>query len=108
MSDDEKKKPYNGKPPFVAGSDTSEGASESMEGSAATLRASVLRHITSAESTCDEVEVALGLRHQTASARVRELALMNKIVNSGKRRKTSSGRLAIVWRVAETTTEVAP
>lgn len=105
---DEKKKPYNGEPPFVAGSDTSEGAAESMKASAASLRAKVLGHITSAESTCDEVEVALGLRHQTASARVRELALMNKIVNSGKRRKTGSGRLAIVWRVAEATTEASP
>jgi hypothetical protein len=103
MSDDEKKKPYNGEPPFVTGSDTSEDASESMKASAESLRMKVLGHIASAESTCDEVEAALGLRHQTASARIRELALMNKIENSGKRRKTQSGRLATVWRAAPST-----
>lgn len=49
--------------------------------------------------TCDELELATNLRHQTASARVNELGKMGKIVPAGKR-KTRSGRNATVWVVA--------
>ena len=47
--------------------------------------------------TCDEIERELKLRHQTASARVRDLAQRGVIDDSGSRRATSSGRPAIVW-----------
>ena len=47
-------------------------------------------------ATCDEVEHSLGMRHQTASARVRELALAGRIKVNGTR-KTSSGRPARVY-----------
>ena len=40
-----------------------------------------------------------------ASARLRELALRDSIVDSGDRRKTGSGRNAIVWVRAEDATE---
>jgi hypothetical protein len=50
--------------------------------------------------TCDDVESATGLRHQTASARVNELGRLGAIVDSGERRATASGRKAIVWRAA--------
>jgi hypothetical protein len=49
----------------------------------------------------DEVEVALGMRHQTASARVRELELLGKLVKTEARRRTSSGRRAQVLVVPE-------
>lgn len=48
-------------------------------------------------TTCDEIEHALKLRHQTASARVRELWLDTEICKDGTTRKTSSGSLAIVY-----------
>jgi len=51
--------------------------------------------------TCDEVELQLYLRHQTASARVRELAQKGHIKDSGERRATRSGRTAIVWVAVE-------
>jgi hypothetical protein len=51
--------------------------------------------------TCDEVEMLLGMPHQTASARVHELAKRGDIVDSGRTRKTRSGRAAIVWQVRE-------
>jgi hypothetical protein len=46
--------------------------------------------------TCDEVEWQTLLPHQTASARVNELAKTGAIVPNGKR-KTRSGRFAVVW-----------
>lgn len=52
-------------------------------------------------STCDELEVALLMSHQTTSARVRDLAKAGKIVDSGRRRLTRTGRKAIVWAVVE-------
>jgi hypothetical protein len=86
-------------PPFVRGSDTSEAAAQSMMHTVGQLRTRVHRVIESSPCgmTCDEVEVALKLRHQTASARVRELAIMGRIRDSGRRRKTRSGRSAVVW-----------
>jgi predicted transcriptional regulator len=55
--------------------------------------------------TDDEIEVALGLRHQTASARRRELELMGRVFRVGTR-ATRSGRQAGVYvhatRAAET------
>jgi len=48
-------------------------------------------------ATDDEIEVALGMRHQTASARRRDLVLSGLAKDSGKRRKTRSGRSATVW-----------
>lgn len=85
--------------PYVVGSDTSEAAAASMETSAETLRAEVYVRIAkvAAGLTCDEVEVAMGLRHQTASARIRELVLKGSIIDSGRRRRTRSGREATIW-----------
>lgn len=51
-------------------------------------------------ATCDEIEHLLALSHQTTSARCRRLAVLGRIVDSGERRKTRSGRNAVVWRVA--------
>jgi hypothetical protein len=48
-------------------------------------------------ATDDELEVALNLKHQTASARRRGLVLEDRVENSGQQRKTRSGRNAIVW-----------
>lgn len=48
--------------------------------------------------TCDELETLLSMSHQTASARLRDLAMRGDIRDSGKRRKTRTGRTAIVWQ----------
>ena len=48
-------------------------------------------------ATSDEVEVALHLPHQTASARVNELWNANVIRDSGRRRATRTGASAKVW-----------
>lgn len=98
-------------PPSARGSATSEAAAESMRDSASTLRDKVFDLISASDPpvfgvvptshglTCDEIEERTGLRHQTASARVYELAKAGRIVPSGTRR-TRSGRQANVWVVA--------
>ena len=46
--------------------------------------------------TCDELEVELGLAHQSASARVRDLRGEGVLEDSGRRRPTRTGTPAIV------------
>lgn len=91
---------FSGVPPHVRGSDTSaEAALAALEGSQS-VRAAVLRAIRClglAGATDDELEASLGLRHQTLSARRRELVLLGAVRDSGLRRRTSSGRRATVW-----------
>jgi hypothetical protein len=79
-------------------------AAKFVEPKAAALRIRMLAELQcrgSVGGTCDELEQAMGLSHQTASARLRELNLKSKIVDSGERRKTRAGRAAIVWFAAE-------
>ena len=47
--------------------------------------------------TCDELEQALDAKHQSVSAQIRRGVKNNEIEDSGMRRKTRSGRNAIVW-----------
>jgi hypothetical protein len=55
--------------------------------------------------TDDQIEVLLDLRHQTASARRRELVQQKWIRDSGRTRKTRSGSPATVWVVRTTYAE---
>lgn len=92
--------PYPASPGFEKSSDTSKLAAESIAPKAGRLRASVLAEVRDRGvdgTTCDEVEVALSLRHQTASARIRELALNGSIVDTGRKRPTRSKRPAVVY-----------
>jgi predicted transcriptional regulator len=92
--------PYNDHPPFVAGSDTSALAAESMAASAASIREQVYGWMARRGdhgATDDEIERALSLRHQTASARRRELELIGRVQKTDERRRTSSGRSAAVY-----------
>lgn len=93
---------FDSLPPAVAASPTSVAAADSLAGSADALRARVLRHVReTGGATCDECEVSLGLRHQTASARIWELAKAGFIRDSGRTRKTRSGRAAVVWEALQ-------
>lgn len=89
---------YPHTPGFVKGSDTSEAAAASIP--ADTLRAKVYAKIFRtgpAGMTCDECEVEMRGRHQTISARIRELVLGSSLVDTGRRRFTRSGRQAAVY-----------
>jgi Fic family protein len=53
-----------------------------------------------AGKTCEELERITKMKHQTCSARLRDLFLEGAIVRTGIRRPTESGRMAVVWKVA--------
>lgn len=104
----------SGTAPYVKGSDTSQDAAESMEPHLARLQETIFSLIQNSWSgimsnmdpqlgwTDDELERWLGLPHQTVSARRRELVLKGLIEDSGERRKTRSGRKAVVWVLKKT------
>ena len=95
---------YSGKAFFVPGSKTSKEAAKSIEEKAPTLRQQVHELIKARGlfgATDAEIEASLGMRHQTASARRRELVLKGLAKDSGAKRLTGSGRKATVWIACE-------
>ncbi len=90
---------YPSSPGYVRDSETSMAAAESVENVAGTLRAKIAAFIERrGGATCDEVEAAMDLRHQTASARITELRLLGEIEKTDAKRATRSGRGAVVYR----------
>lgn len=103
--------PYNGRPGFAAGVDTSEEAADAIASEAERLRATVLELIVRRGEkgrTADEIVSKMGVRHHTGAPRVTELHQMGLIVDSGKRRPTRSGKAAIVWIQAPEGTPARP
>jgi hypothetical protein len=90
------------------GTKTSIAAAESVATDAASVRLRVLQFIIDRGelgASSDEAEAALGLTHQSCSARFWELAGKNRkrpelkrIVETGFTRKTRSGRAAAVYK----------
>jgi len=80
------------------GPSTSRDAAESLT-NVSKLASEVFAEIMSKPNgmTCDEVEMLMDGRHQTISARVNELRDKGWIKDSGRTRRTRSGRKAIVW-----------
>ncbi len=85
--------------PYVRGSDTSRAAADSMVPHVSAIERCVLNFVSAYHegATCDEIEFAMGLAHQTASARLKGLSDKGLIKDSGARRKTRSGRAARVY-----------
>lgn len=80
--------------------DTSIAALESMKLVAPSLRERIAKRYDSLSdigATCEEIEKWFCGSHQTISSAMRTLQKRGVIVDSGKRRPTSSGRMAIVW-----------
>ena len=71
-------------------------AFESVKADVGTMRTKVLDLVSQSPVTCDEIEAALGMSHQTASARLTELFQAGKVVRTG-RRLTRSRRSAWVY-----------
>lgn len=92
---------FGGMAPHVAGSDTSAAAAVTATKTATTKQARILeliRHAGEHGMTCDEVEQVLPYwPHTTISARIRELVLLEQIVDTGRRRTTRYGRPAAVY-----------
>jgi len=101
---------FGGAPPHVRHSSTSEAAAEKIKLSVGKLQRQVLDVVAQAPDglTREEIELATGLKHQTGSARVRELFLLGLLTTkvdpeTGKslRRPTTSGRQAEICFLAE-------
>lgn len=81
------------------GTAPSRAAASAIAPLAATIRETIRAHVAKVgPSTCEEVERALGLKHQTASARIRELEQGGALEICGTRR-TESGVPARLYRV---------
>lgn len=80
--------------------ETSFAAAEAMAPRAGTLREQVLEEIRRCPATPDEVAQRLKVTVLATRPRVTELSKLGLVVDSGSRRKNSSGRTAIVWRAA--------
>ena len=90
------------------GVDTSIDAAESISESLSAMRLQVFQEVKNAKDglTCDQVEQILGMKHQTASARLNDLMKaeppvlcfeIDKKTNKPRRRTTRSGRTARIY-----------
>lgn len=64
-------------------------------------RARILMLLEATPATSDEIEAALGIPHQSASARINDLLNGGWILDTGQRRRTRSGSLAIAWTASD-------
>ncbi len=89
---------------FHGGDPESNAAHRSIVLSKATMRRRVVAYVRERGelgATSDEIEAALGMPHQTVSARITEAKAGGELVKSGDRRLTRSGRSAAVLVAAD-------
>lgn len=96
--------PYRGEHPHAAGSDTSAAAAKSVSKvRSKTLRKKLFEHLLQTQMdgnvglTDEEMQRQLGMQPNTQRPRRRELVELGAVADSGQRRKTASGRSAVVW-----------
>ena len=87
--------------PYQAHSGTSREAASAIKGKSARLRQQVLDELRRNPATDEELANVLNLSGNTARPRRVELVEIGIVEDSGQRRKTASGRSAVVWRVKE-------
>lgn len=81
---------------------TSRAAWRSMADQLGAIDGMILRYVLDRNgATCAEVEDALVLSHQTASAQIAHLSKARILTDSGATRKNAKGRSCIVWNIAE-------
>ena len=81
---------------------TSRAAWLSMADQLGAIDGQILRYILRRDgATCAEVEDALNLSHQTASAQIAHLSRAGILTDSRATRKNAKGRSCIVWTVME-------
>jgi len=88
----------------AGGPDTQRKAAIAQWPTSGTQRRHILDFIAEQEdrgATDEEIEQCFGARHQSASARRNELMNDGWIEDSGKRRRTTSGKEAIVWVLSD-------
>lgn len=88
-------------PPFHRNApETSMKAAGSIANTAETLRARVMAHLAEKGdrgATDEEMQVSLEMPANTQRPRRWELEKSGRVKDSGQRRKTVSGRMAVVW-----------
>ncbi len=92
--------PYRGEPPAQRHSPTSMEAAAQIKKAIGPLHKRILAHLKNIPSTDEEMMSALEMNGNTQRPRRRELELMGRVVDSGKTRRTKSGREAVIWRMA--------
>ena len=91
---------HDATPPLFAPARTSLAAAESIAPTAATLRAQVFDLLRShGGMTDEEMQQALSMNPSTQRPRRGELVDAGQVRDSGRTRKTASGREAVVWEV---------
>lgn len=81
--------------------DTGRASARSATRTAPKLRQMCLDQLRShSELTADEIAQNLGIDKLSIRPRCSELAALNQITDSGKRRRNSSGKNAVCWRLA--------
>ena len=85
--------------PYQSHSDTSKAAAEEMRPDAETDRTAVLNLLLRVlvGMTDEEIQLALRLNPSTERPRRIELVRAGKVRDSGKKRRTKSGRMATIW-----------
>jgi predicted transcriptional regulator len=86
--------------PYQVHSDTSKAAATEARSKTMLIRAQVLSYLRTRGSigcTDEEMQELLGLPQNTQRPRRVELFQRGLIIDSGVRRKTKSGRTAVVW-----------
>ena len=86
---------------YVSGSETSIAAAVSVEPSIASWQGKVLALLREGDGLTDEeMQARLGLNPSTQRPRRIELVEAGLVRDSGQRRRTRSGRWAVVWSFA--------
>jgi len=83
---------------------TSKEAAKAIVASAATLRSQIFKFLQERGeygATDLEISAALGMKLSTVNPRRGELVDAGKVADSGRKRKTPSGRMSIVWVLKE-------
>jgi hypothetical protein len=89
--------------PYQSHSETSREAAEQIGYDLNKLQARVLAYLRSCPLGATDEEMQVGLAMNPSTQRPRRIELMDRrlIVDSGRKRKTRSGRWAVVWTVAD-------
>ena len=86
-------------PPFQAHSDTSRAAAIAKAPTAPAQREVVYRALQQRARTAEELQDWLELSGDSVRPRIVELVREQRVLDTGHRRKTRSGRYAVVWGV---------
>jgi hypothetical protein len=91
--------PYGGDPPSVSHSETSQAAARQIKKRVGPLHLVIIKFLTDNPhgATDEEMQIRIPMPANTERPRRRELELLGRVADSGRRKLTSTGRMAVVW-----------